>query len=75
MVPIVINGFWRAFNKKGLIFKKKGSILTVKIKPPMNINYDDPAEKILDEIMDAIEQSKKFMIQSRQKPATEMVES
>jgi 1-acyl-sn-glycerol-3-phosphate acyltransferase len=65
VVPVVINGFWRAFNKKGLIFKKKGSILTVNIKPPMNINYDDSAEDILDQIMDAIEQSKKFMMRSK----------
>jgi 1-acyl-sn-glycerol-3-phosphate acyltransferase len=25
VVPVVINGFWRAFDKKGLKFKKKGS--------------------------------------------------
>jgi 1-acyl-sn-glycerol-3-phosphate acyltransferase len=23
VIPVVINGFWRAFNKKGLRFKKK----------------------------------------------------
>ena len=31
VVPVVINGFWRAFNKKGLQFKKKGSLLSVQV--------------------------------------------
>jgi 1-acyl-sn-glycerol-3-phosphate acyltransferase len=62
VVPVVINGFWRAFNKKGLKFKKKGSILTVTFKPPLAINYDAPAEEILAQIMDSIEQSKKYML-------------
>lgn len=61
VVPVVINGFWRAFTKKGLMFKKKGSLLTVRFKEPMVINYEDSSEQILEQIMDAIEQSKKFM--------------
>ncbi len=65
VVPVVINGFWRAFNKKGLKFKKKGSLLTVTFKPPMNIDYNDSCEIILEKIMDAIEQSKKFMIKGK----------
>ena len=62
VVPVVISGFWRAFNKKGLKFKKKGTPLSVTFKEPLAINYDDPPEKILEQIMDAIEQSKKFMM-------------
>jgi 1-acyl-sn-glycerol-3-phosphate acyltransferase len=62
VVPVVISGFWRAFNKKGLKFKKKGVLLSVTFKPPMNINYDAPAEEILASVMDAIEQSKDFML-------------
>lgn len=62
VVPVVISGFWRAFNKKGLKFKKKGTLLSVTFKPPMNINYDAPAEEILAQVMDAIEQSKKYMM-------------
>jgi 1-acyl-sn-glycerol-3-phosphate acyltransferase len=61
VVPVVINGFWRAFNKKGLKFKKKGTQLSVRFKEPLAIDYDAPAEVILSQIMDAIEQSKKFM--------------
>lgn len=62
VIPVVINGFWRAFNKKGLKFKKKGSKLSVKFKPPLKINYDDTPENILAQIMDAIEQSKSYMM-------------
>jgi 1-acyl-sn-glycerol-3-phosphate acyltransferase len=62
VVPVVINGFWQAFNKKGLKFKKKGIQLTVSFKEPLTIDYDAPAEKILAQIMDAIEQSKSFMM-------------
>lgn len=62
VVPIVIQGFWRAFDKKGLKFKKKGSLLSVTIKPPLQINYEDSAEVILAQIMDAIEQSKAHMM-------------
>lgn len=62
VVPVVISGFWRAFNKKGLKFKKKGTQLSVTFKPPLDIDYEAPAERILEQIMDAIEQSKSFML-------------
>lgn len=62
VVPVVINGFWRAFDKKGLRFKKKGTLLTVRFKQPIEIDYDAPAEVILDQLMDAIEQSKDWML-------------
>ncbi|MGZ3860799.1 MAG: lysophospholipid acyltransferase family protein [Flavisolibacter sp.] len=62
VIPVVIQGFWRAFNKKGLKFKKKGVVLSVRFKEPLQINYDAPAEEILIQVMDAIEQSKKFMM-------------
>lgn len=62
VVPVVINGFWRAFDKKGLRFKKKGTLLTVRIKEPLQIDYEAPAEVILDQLMEAIEQSKSWML-------------
>ena len=61
VVPVVISGFWRAFNKKGLKLKKKGTLLTVTFKEPLQIDYNDTTENILATVMDAIEQSKKFM--------------
>src|SRR5215217_3193367 len=63
VIPVVIQGFWRAFNKKGLKFKKKGVQLSVTFKEPLQINYDDPAEVILGQLMDANQQSKKYMMQ------------
>ncbi|MBC7949688.1 MAG: 1-acyl-sn-glycerol-3-phosphate acyltransferase [Chitinophagaceae bacterium] len=64
VIPVVINGFWRAFNKKGLKLMKKGSILSVTFKPPMTIDYDLPSETITAQLMDAIEQSKAYMMKS-----------
>jgi 1-acyl-sn-glycerol-3-phosphate acyltransferase len=65
VIPIVISGYWRAFNKKGLKFKKKGTTLTVRIKEAMVIDYDESHEEILEKVMDAIEQSRKFRLQSK----------
>ena len=65
VIPVVIGGFWRAFNKKGLKFKKKGVQLSVKFKPALDIDYDAPTEEIMIQIMDAIEQSKRFMTRTR----------
>lgn len=62
VVPIVIEGFWRAFNKKGISLKKTGTQLSVTFKPPMQIDYDAPTEAILAQIMEAIEQSKEYMM-------------
>lgn len=61
VVPVVIDGFSKAFREEKLCRPHKlGSRLIMKFKPPMEINYDDPAEVIIDQIMDAIEQSERF---------------
>ena len=65
VVPVVINGFWRAFNKKGLKFKKKGSLLSVRFKEPLQLTYEESIDVILEKVMDAIEQSKRFMMKSK----------
>lgn len=71
VVPVVINGFWRAFDKKGLRFKKRGTLLTVRFKPPVDIDYEASTDVILDQLMDAIEQSKSYMLKGphHRKPA------
>ena len=61
VVPVVIDGFNRAFNKTGLKLKKRHTTLSVRFKEPLQINYDDDLSVILQQVMDAIEQSKKFM--------------
>lgn len=60
VVPIVINGFRRAFDKKGLFLKKKGTELQVTIKQPLELDYSDNVDNILHKVMDSIEQSRKF---------------
>lgn len=65
VVPVVINGFWRAFSKTGLSFKKKGSQLSIRFKEPMIIDYTQSVDAILDQVMDAIEQSKNYMLKSK----------
>ena len=64
-MPVVINGFWRAFTKKGLTFKKVGTPLTVRFKPPLVIDYNDTVDNILNQVMDAIEQSKEYMLKGK----------
>ncbi|MEO5946824.1 MAG: lysophospholipid acyltransferase family protein [Chitinophagaceae bacterium] len=65
VIPVVINGFWRAFNKKGLKFKKKGSVLSVKFKAPLQIDFEASTDIILTQIMESIEQSKDYMIKGK----------
>jgi len=62
VIPVVIDGFWRAFNKTGLKLRKRRKILSVQFKEPLVIDYDARSEDILAQIMDAIEQSKKYMV-------------
>ena len=66
VIPVVINGFWRAFNKTGLKLRQKGTVLSVQIKAPLVIDYDARSEDILAQLMDAIEQSKKYMMNGKQ---------
>ena len=65
VIPVVINGFWRAFTKKGLSFKKKGSLLSIRFKEPLVIDYSQGIDEILEQVMDSIEQSKKFMMKGK----------
>lgn len=60
VIPIVISGFNKAFHKKSLKLMQKGTTMTVTIKPPMEINYNDNLDVILEQLMDAIEQSDRY---------------
>ena len=61
VIPVVIKGFSRAFNKKGLVIKRRNMQLSVTFKTPLIIDSSQPNEVIMEQIMDGIEQSKKFM--------------
>ncbi|PWJ60075.1 1-acyl-sn-glycerol-3-phosphate acyltransferase [Dyadobacter jejuensis] len=56
VVPVVINGFRRAFDKKGLRFKKRNTRLTVQFKAPMQLAPDASIDELVARITEAIEQ-------------------
>ena len=57
VVPIVIDGFRRSFDRKGLRVKKKGILQSMVIKPPLEIDYENETiEAIVEKIEFAIEQ-------------------
>lgn len=62
VIPIVIDGFRRSFDKKGLMIKKRGVLQSFVIKKPLVIDYEnDSAESIVSQIEMAIEQHKSFL--------------
>ncbi|MCW4468481.1 1-acyl-sn-glycerol-3-phosphate acyltransferase [Flavobacterium sp. MFBS3-15] len=62
VVPIVIDGFRRSFDKKGLRMKKKGILQSFIIKEPLQIDYDNESvESIIEKIEYAIEQHPSFL--------------
>ena len=62
VVPIVIDGFRRSFDKKGLRMKKKDILQSFIIKPPLEIDYEnDTIEDIVEKVEYAIEQHPSFL--------------
>lgn len=57
VVPVTISGLRRAFDKKGLRMKKRGMRLELTFKPALEIDYDADSDQILEQIMNAIEQT------------------
>jgi len=61
VVPIVINGFRRAYDKKGLNIRVKGVDLSMTFKEPLKIDYENESvESIMDKVMNGIEQASIF---------------
>jgi 1-acyl-sn-glycerol-3-phosphate acyltransferase len=57
VVPIVIDGFRRSFDKKGIRIKKRGILQSMVIKEPMDIDYEnDTVDEIVEKLQFAIEQ-------------------
>lgn len=62
VVPIVIDGFRRSFDKKGLRVKKKNIYQSMEIKAPLEIDYEnDSIQDIVEKIEYAIEQHPSFL--------------
>jgi len=62
VVPIVIDGFRRSFDKKGLMIKKKGILQSMVIKEPLKIDYENASmDEIIEQLEYAIEQHTSFL--------------
>jgi 1-acyl-sn-glycerol-3-phosphate acyltransferase len=62
VVPIVIDGFRRSFDKKGLRIKKRNILQSMVIKQPLEIDYEnDSVEKIVEQLEYSIEQHQSFL--------------
>lgn len=62
VVPIVIDGFRRSFDKKGLRIKKKGILQSFVIKEPLEIDYENEhVDAIVEKLQFAIEQHPSLM--------------
>ncbi len=72
VVPIVIDGFRRSFDKKGLRVKKKNILQSFIIKEPLVIDYENETiEQIVEKVEYAIEQHPSFL---KVIPAEELAE-
>jgi 1-acyl-sn-glycerol-3-phosphate acyltransferase len=62
VIPIVIDGFRRSFDKKGLMIKKRGILQSLIIKEPLKIDYEkESIDSIMEKIEYAIEQHPSFL--------------
>ena len=62
VVPIVIDGFRRSFDRKGLRIKKKGILQSMEIKAPLEFDYENESvNDIIEKIEYAIEQHPSFL--------------
>ncbi len=62
VVPVVIDGFRRSFDKKGLFIKKKGILQHLVIKEPLEIDYENESvDAIIEKLEYAIEQHPSFL--------------
>jgi len=62
VVPIVIDGFRRSFDRKGLRIKKKGILQSMEIKEPLKFDYEnDSVDEIIEKLEYAIEQHPSFL--------------
>ena len=62
VIPIVIDGFRRSFDKKGIRIKKRNILQSMEIKKPLDIDYEtESVESIVEKIEYAIEQHPSFL--------------
>ena len=73
VIPVVIDGFRRSFDKKGIRIKKRNILQSMEIKNPLDIDYDNESvESIVEKIEIAIEQHPSFLKVLSQKEISEI---
>lgn len=60
VVPVVVDGFRRAFDKRGLFVKKKGVTLKIRFKEPLQFDENQNSRSMLKQIMESIEQTEDY---------------
>ena len=62
VIPIVIDGFRRSFDKKGIMIKKRDILQTMHIKKALDIDYNNESiDEIIEKVEYAIEQHSSFL--------------
>lgn len=61
VVPVVIDGFRRAFDKTGMFVKSTGNLLNITFKEPLTLDYSKDNHELMEQIMQAIEQAPEFL--------------
>ena len=76
VIPIVIDGFRRSFDKKGIRIRKKNILQSMEIKKPLEIDYENESiDSIVEKIEYAIEQHPSFLKVLSQEEINQMEET
>ncbi len=76
VIPIVIDGFRRSFDKKGIRIRKKNILQTMEIKKPLKIDYENESvDSIVKKIEFGIEQHPSFLKVLSEKQIAQMEEN
>ena len=76
VIPIVIDGLRRSFDKKGIRIRKKNILQSMEIKKPLEIDYENESiDSIVEKIEYAIEQHPSFLKVLSQEEINQMEET
>ncbi len=68
VVPVVVSGFSKAFHRsKPFVTREKKTDLLIRVKEPLNLNYESSTEEITNQVLESIEQSETYQIEYESK--------
>jgi 1-acyl-sn-glycerol-3-phosphate acyltransferase len=73
VIPVVIDGFRKAFDKKGLRVKRKDVKLSIRFKPALHLDPNENGDAMLAKIMDAIEQTENYFGTEKQESTLKII--